>query len=164
MAKEGRNMALVLLGIVVIVAVVGLILLYSGAKTGESFYYPNSGTGIYQYSSTNFYPSAREACLRAVQCQDGHGGVLVSTPTENPAVCACPEHFFPTTVFDWTALRRGEMPAPRDYNKDFVKKIVWQPQGMLYADGSQQVYENPSYYMKSGTYTEGYRNLDQRIS
>ncbi len=160
MAKEGRNMALVLLGIVVIVAVVGLILLYSGAKTGEAFYYPNSGGGVYQYNNANLYPSAREACLRAVQCQDGHGGVLVSAPEANPAVCVCPEHFYPTTVFDWTALRRGEMPAPRDYNENAIKKIIWQPQGQIYASGNRQVYEEPSWaYSKPGTY-----NYDYRIS
>lgn len=160
MAKEGRSMALVLLGIVVVVAVVGLILLYTGAKTGDvarPFYpiYPESG--VYQ-AEQQFYPNAREACLRAVTCQDGHGGVLVSVPEANPAVCVCPEHFFPTTVFDWTALRRGEMPAPREYNENAVKKIIWQPQGTIYAGGSRQVYEEPSWaYSKPGTYTYDYR-------
>ncbi|MEM4263348.1 MAG: hypothetical protein QW666_00440 [Candidatus Woesearchaeota archaeon] len=153
MAKnEGRNTALILLGIVVIIAVVGLILLFTGVRTGKAYYYPNSGIGVYQYSNTQFYPSAREACLRAVHCQDGWGGVLVSPPEQSPAICVCPEHFFPETVFDWTAVRLGEDPAPRDWNHNYEWKIVWKMQNAMYSTGGARVYESPG-YPPMGTYS-----------
>lgn len=144
--KEGQNMALILLGIVVIIAVVGVILLYSGVKTGKSI-------GPYQYDDRQFYPTAREACLRAVYCRDGWGGVLVSPPEQSPAICVCPEHFHPETLFDWTAVRLGEDPAPREWNDMFEKKIVWISQNPMYSTGGSRVYEVPGAYQKLGTYS-----------
>lgn len=155
MAKdEGRNMALVLLGIVAIIAVVGLVLLYTGTKTGEAY----AGSGVYDRGQ--YYPSPADACRRVVDCQNGAGGnfLMVDPNDDSVAICDCSEHHREETVFDWTYLDKEQ---PLYIPTQHYWKVQWKPQTSRFLDQNGRrispVYEEP------GTYPSGYYG-DSRIS
>jgi hypothetical protein len=95
MAEEGKGLALVILGIVALIAIVGLVLLFKGSATGN-----------YVAESTFVQFSPQEACDRVGCPLKGIEGVTASYATQGPlmAVCACAGGDVRTPIvrqFDW---------------------------------------------------------------
>lgn len=99
MAEEGKGLAMVILGIVAVIAVVGLVLLFSKAST--------TGKYVNSAETTQFDPY--ELCEQRVGCPlksiEG-GGVSNTFTTHGPvvAICACPDGDVVAPLvrpFDW---------------------------------------------------------------
>jgi hypothetical protein len=82
MADEGKGLAMVILGIVAVIAVVGLVLLFS--KAGS--------TGKFVLGSEMAQFNPKELCEQYVGCPLSHveGGIDYSYSGPFMAVCACP--------------------------------------------------------------------------
>ena len=101
MDEGGKGLAMVILGIVAVIAVVGLVLLFSKAST----------TGKYAYSAETVQFGPEEICEERVGCPlksiEG-GGVRNTYTTHGPvvAICACPDGDVVAPLvrpFDWRA-------------------------------------------------------------
>ncbi len=96
---ENKGIALAILGIVAVIAVVGLVLLFKGA-TGNVAYRP--------------YPFITQDGQRAcglIQCQNGQGAVYVgesNTPGVPSYACICPNQFQEQRIADWSNQWRGD--------------------------------------------------------
>jgi hypothetical protein len=96
MAEEGKGLAMVILGIVAVIAVVGLVLLFS----------KGSATGNYAMASTFAQFSPQEACDNVGCPLKDVEGAAASYATQGPllAVCACAGGDVRTPLvrpFDW---------------------------------------------------------------
>jgi len=96
MADEGKGIALVILGIVAVIAVVGLVLLFT--KGGA--------TGKYVVESTFVQFEPAEACARAGCTLIGVEGAAGGYATQGPlmAICDCAGRTMATPIvrqFDW---------------------------------------------------------------
>lgn len=96
MAEEGKGLALVILGIVAVIAVVGMVLLFSKANT----------TGNYVMGSEFVQFNPNEVCEQKVGCplKSVEGGIYYSSSGPLLAVCACPGGDVRTPLvrpFDW---------------------------------------------------------------
>ncbi len=82
MDEGGKGLALVILGIVAVIAVVGLVLLFSKA----------GATGQYVMGSEFVQFNPKEICEQRVGCPLDHveGGIYYSSKGPLVAVCACP--------------------------------------------------------------------------
>jgi hypothetical protein len=92
MAFQERAIALAILGIVLVFIITGLILMLSGAKTGDIV--------TYRYANPNIcYGSYEEACARNLHCKSYGVGVPVDPrPPYYPqgfAICRCPNQADP---------------------------------------------------------------------
>lgn len=96
MAEEGKGVALVVLGIVAVLAVVGMVLLFTKAGT----------TGKYVYSGETAQFNPDELCEQYVGCplKSIEGGIYYSSKGPLMAVCACPGGDVKAPIvrpFDW---------------------------------------------------------------
>ena len=97
MADEGgKGLALVILGIIAVIAVVGMVLLFSKAHVTGKFAYAG---GFAQYSP-------REICEERIGCplKSIGGGTTYATNEAPYAICACPDgdvHAPLVQNFDW---------------------------------------------------------------
>jgi hypothetical protein len=95
MAEEGKGLALVILGIIAVIAVVGLVLLFSKAST----------TGAYVEAGTFVQFEPNEACERAGCTLKGvEGGTTYASQGPLMAVCDCMGREMVTPIvrpFDW---------------------------------------------------------------
>jgi hypothetical protein len=96
MAEEGKGLALVILGIVAVIAVVGLVLLFTKGGT----------TGNYIAESTFVQFEPNEVCERAGCTLKGVEGAAGGYSTRGPlmAVCDCAGKEVVTPIvrqFDW---------------------------------------------------------------
>jgi len=94
MAEEGKGLAMVILGIVAVIAVVGLVLLFKGA------------TGKYVMGSEYAQFNPYEVCEQRVGCplKEVQGGIDYSYRGPLLAICDCPSGEVATPVirpFDW---------------------------------------------------------------
>lgn len=92
---EGKGLALVILGIVAIIAVAGLVLLFKGSATGN-----------YAIASTFVQFSPQEACDKVGCPLRGIEGAAGGYTTQGPlmAICACAGGDIRTPLvrpFDW---------------------------------------------------------------
>lgn len=83
MADEGKGLALVILGIIAVIAVVGMVLLFSKAST----------TGNYVMGSEFAQFNPKELCEDRVGCplKSVEGGIYYSSKGPLMAVCDCPD-------------------------------------------------------------------------
>ncbi len=92
---EGKGLALVILGIVAVIAVVGLVLLFSKAST----------TGAYVEAGTFVQFEPNEACQRAgCTLKSVEGGTNYASQQQPMAVCDCAGREMVTPLvrpFDW---------------------------------------------------------------
>lgn len=96
MDEGGKGLAMVILGIVAVIAVVGLVLLFSKA----------GATGNYVMGSEYAQFNPNEVCEERVGCPLSHieGGISYSSRDPPLAVCACPSGEVRTPLvrpFDW---------------------------------------------------------------
>lgn len=95
MAEEGKGVALAILGIVAVIAVVGLVLLFKG------------GAGKVSYGGGPFIQEPADRLCNNIQCENGEGGIVVGeTPTH--WICACPHNFQAQHIADWSNQWRGD--------------------------------------------------------
>jgi hypothetical protein len=92
---EGKGLALIILGIVAVIAVVGLVLLFKGSTTGNY---------IAESTFVQFAPD--EACAKIGCMLKGVTGAAASYATQGPllAVCDCAGKEVSTPIvrqFDW---------------------------------------------------------------
>lgn len=96
MDEGGKGLALVILGIIAVIAVVGLVLLFSKAGT----------TGKYAMGSEFVQFNPYEVCQERIGCPLSHveGGIYYSSKGPLVAVCDCPGGQVMTPLvrpFDW---------------------------------------------------------------
>jgi hypothetical protein len=96
MAEQGKGLALVVLGIVAVIAVVGMVLLFS--KAGAT------GKYVYEAGYAQFNPN--EVCEQRVGCplKAVEGGIYYSSSGPLMAICGCPWGEVETPLtrpFDW---------------------------------------------------------------
>jgi hypothetical protein len=99
MAEESKGVALAILGIVAVIAVVGLVLLFSGAAAKVSL-----GRGEF------ITPTGDKACS-VVYCQNGYGAIVLGEQLRADGeywVCGCPNHFTDTDIADWSNQWSGD--------------------------------------------------------
>ncbi len=102
MADEGKGIALAILGIVLIIAVVGIVLLFKGG----------TGAALYSYVKpfTMIAPTAQKACS-ILDCQNGVGAVIIGEETHLDGeywVCGCPAQFQDKRITDWSYQWKGD--------------------------------------------------------
>ncbi len=113
---EQKGIALIILGIVALIAVVGLILLFKGATGNASYSYVKPFTMIEQ--------SGTRLCQN-MDCQDGHGALLIGEETHQDGeywVCGCPKQFQDKQIEDWSNEWKGD---PVHGDLDFSYDWVW---------------------------------------
>lgn len=96
MDEQGKGLAMVILGIVAVIAVVGMVLLFSKAST----------TGGYVMGSEYAQFNPYELCEQRVGCplKSVEGGIYYSSSGPLVAICGCPggDVVAPLTrPFDW---------------------------------------------------------------
>jgi hypothetical protein len=99
MAQESKGVALAILGIVAVIAVVGLVLLFSGAAAKVSL-----GRGEF------ITPTGDKACS-VVSCQNGYGAIVLGEQLHADGeywVCGCPNHFSDADIADWSNQWSGD--------------------------------------------------------
>ncbi len=102
MAEEGKGIALAILGIIVIIAVAGMVLLFKGG-TGQASY-------SYVKPFTMITPTAQKACS-ILDCQNGVGAVIIGEETHLDGeywVCGCPAQFMDKRISDWSYQWKGD--------------------------------------------------------
>jgi hypothetical protein len=92
---EAKGMTLAILGIVAVLAVVGLVLLFSGA------------TGKVSYGGGPFIEVTPEKACNTVYCQNGDGATFLGM-RGNYAICACAQQFETRRIAQWSDAWRGD--------------------------------------------------------
>ncbi len=96
---ENKGVALAILGIVGVIAVIGLVLLFKGAS------------GNLSYDVNDFItPSAEKACS-SIMCNNGMGAVVLGDELRAEGefwVCGCSEQFEDQTIADWSNQWKGD--------------------------------------------------------
>ena len=86
---------LAVLGVISVIAIVGMIFLFTGVMSGQVAYRP----GPFIYIEPD------QACARGVMCQYGEGAVPVGTE-DSFALCVCPEDIMPETMAEAGSFQR----------------------------------------------------------
>lgn len=104
MAEEGKGVALAILGIVALIAVVGLILLFKSGATGDSTF------ASYIKKSTLIEQSGERLCSN-MACRSGMGAIMIGSEEHLDGkyyVCACPSQFTDQRISDWSNQWKGD--------------------------------------------------------
>jgi len=99
---ESKKVALAVLGIVALIAVVGLILLFKGA-TGQSTY-------SYVKPFTMIEQPAQRLCEN-MDCNNGRGAIVIGEELHLDGeywICGCPKQFVDQRIFDWSNTMKGD--------------------------------------------------------
>ncbi len=114
---EDKGTALAILSIIIVIAVIGIILLFKGGTGAASYSYVKPFTMI--------APSAEKACS-ILDCQNGVGAVLIGEETRLDGeywVCGCPAQFQDKKISDWSYTWKGD---PASNGLDFGNyEFVW---------------------------------------
>jgi hypothetical protein len=94
---ETKGIALAILGIVAVIAVVGLVLLFKG------------GTGQVSYSTwpVPFIEEDAQRLCNDIQCQNGMGAIVIGEKSDY-WVCGCPEFFADQRISSWSNAWKGD--------------------------------------------------------
>jgi hypothetical protein len=116
MAEKGIAMAI--LGIVALIAVVGLVLLFRGATGDVSYSYEKPYTFIEQPG---------ERLCQNMDCEDGHGALLIGEETRQDGeywVCGCPSQYQDRQIKDWSNTYKGdESHGELEFSYDWVWRV-----------------------------------------
>jgi hypothetical protein len=114
---ESKGVAMAILGIIVIIAVVGLVLLFKGATGKVSYSYEKPYTFIEQ--------SAERLCSN-MACRGGNGAIVLGEETHADGeywVCGCPSNFVDVKIADWSNTWNGD---PARNGNDFPNyEAIW---------------------------------------
>ncbi len=94
MAEE-KGIAMAILGIVAVIAVIGLVLLFKG------------GAGKVTYGPGPFIAESPERLCNDIHCENGLGAVVIGEQGDY-WVCGCPEHFTDQDIADWSNGWKGD--------------------------------------------------------
>jgi len=92
---ENKGIALAILGIVAVIAVVGLVLLFKG------------GTGNVSYGPGPFIADTADKLCNDIQCDNGQGAIVIGEK-EDYWVCGCPNFFSDQRIDDWSNQWKGD--------------------------------------------------------
>lgn len=92
---ESRGMGLAILGVVAVIAVVGLVLLFSGAA------------GKVSYGPGPFIEEPAERLCSEIMCQNGLGASVIGEYGDY-WVCGCVEFFADRHIADWSNQWKGD--------------------------------------------------------
>lgn len=119
MEEKGKGIALAILGIVAVIAVVGLIMLFKSGMTGDSTF------ASYIKKSTLISQSGERLCSN-MACNTGMGAILIGVENHLDGdyyVCACPSQFNDKKIEDWSNSWKGD---PARGERDVASyEFVW---------------------------------------
>ena len=104
MTEQGKGVALAILGVVAIIAVVGLVLLFKGGPTGDSTF------ASYIKKSTLIAQTPERLCSN-MACSSGMGAIYIGDEEHLDGtyyVCACSSQFTDQRISDWSNQWKGD--------------------------------------------------------
>jgi len=112
---DSKHVALAIIGLVAVIAVVGVVLRFTGSTAQVS------------YGPGPFIEESAERLCNDIQCQNGQGAVPIGE-YKDFWVCGCPEFFADQRIADWSNQWKGDeahnpVPFPNPDNSFMVRKF-----------------------------------------